>query len=248
MLDIESKADPVPPARYELLDSIIADATARLAFAPADIWRRSEHERILNVFKTIDQVLTDHGVLYPPGDFDVPSLRLGLCDQSLDGDVLRRILRVSYNARRRDWAANHMGQPFHIMDCDIASLVYLGVGDALGIELHLVDLPDHMFVRFILGDGSHINWDTNDASSPTDDDFARDFDISKSQVESRAYLATLTREQARGYIYSMRAANWEQKRELGKAIADLQQSLALYPQSPQTRAALARLTAMRDRP
>ena len=83
-------------------------------------------------------MLTDHNVLYPPGDYDVTSLRAGLTPQHYDKAELDRIFQIHLNKRRREHAQAHAAEAFYILDCDISSMVYVGIGEALGLDLHLV--------------------------------------------------------------------------------------------------------------
>lgn len=243
VLDIDAGESPVSQAKYALLDSIIDDAKQRISYdANVDDPKamRKQAERVL---RTIDQVLTDHNVLYPPGNYDVTSLRAGLTPQHYDKPALERILRVALNKRRREHARAHVAEAFYILDCDISSMVYVGVGEALGLDLHLVDLPDHMFVRWKLGDGSHLNWDTNDAETIPDKEYASDYSLGKRIRKERIYLATMTRREEEGFAYFLRATRLEEDGENNRAIADLIKARELYPQSTQAASELAWLYA-----
>lgn len=246
VLDIDAGESAVSAAKYALLDSIIDDAKRRVSYDakiddPAAM--RKQAERVL---RTIDEVLTDHNVLYPPGDYDVTSLRAGLTPQHYDKAQLERILRVGLNKRRREHARAHADDAFYILDCDISSIVYVGVGDALGLDLHLVDLPDHMFVRWKLGDGSHLNWDTNDAQTIPDKEYASDYSLGKRIRKQRIYLATMKRREEEGFAYFLRATRLEEDGENKRAIADLIKARELYPQSTQAASELAWLYATTD--
>jgi hypothetical protein len=246
VLDIDAGEAPVSQAKYALLDSIIDDAKRRVSYdAKIDDPKamRRQAQRVLGV---IDEVLTDHNVLYPPGDYDVTSLRAGLTPQHYDKAQLDRILDVGLNGRRRKHARAHADEPFYILDCDISSIVYVGVGEALRLDLHLVDLPDHMFVRWKLGDGSHLNWDTNSARTIPDAEYASDYDLGKRIRKERIYLATMTRREEEGYAYFLRATRSEEDEQNTRAIADLVKARELYPQSTQAASELAWLYATTD--
>ena len=243
VLDIDSGEAPVSQAKYALLDSIIDDAKKRIVYNATLQDPQAQRDQAELILATIDQVLTDHNILYPPGDYDVTSLRAGLTPQHYDKDALARILRVPINKRRRDHARAHATEPFYILDCDISSFVYIGVADAIGLDLHLVDLPDHMFVRWELEDGSHLNWDTNDAQEVTDKELASDYGLGKRIRKQRIYLASMTRREAEGFAYFLRATRFEERDEDAKAIADLKKARDLYPQSTQVASELAWLYA-----
>jgi tetratricopeptide (TPR) repeat protein len=245
VLDVESQATWVSPAKYDLLDSMIESVKSRIAYDPAPGNPRQERRQALHLLRTIDAVLTEHGVVYPPGDYDTTSLRLGLSPQHFDRATLDRLLRVPLNARRRDHARANPRGPFHVLDCDTASLVYLGIADGCGFgdHLHLVDLPDHMFVRWEFSDGSHLNWDTNDASIVEDREYSADYELSKNLRRRRVYLSSMTRDEAKGHVYFLRAGAYENRGDLASSIADMEKVLQLIPQSTQAKSDLAWLYA-----
>jgi tetratricopeptide (TPR) repeat protein len=243
-LDIDAGEAPVSPAKYALLDAIIDDVKARVTYDAGLDDARDRRRHAEHVLKTIDEVLTEHNVLYPPGDCDVVSLRSGLAPQRLDDATLKAALRVGVNARRREHALRHKDEPFHILDCDTGGILYVGVAQALGFDgLHLVDLPDHMFVRWDLGDGKHLNWDTNEAVEVSDRDFVKDYGLGKRLRKQRVYLSSMTAREAEGFVYFLRAARFQERDEDTKAIADLEKARELYPQATQVWGDLAWLYA-----
>jgi tetratricopeptide (TPR) repeat protein len=246
VLDAEAEADFVSPDRYAKLDAMIADVKSRVTIDRTIKDVREERKQARRILKAIDETLTRHNVLFPPGETDCTALRIGLAPQKLSEKDFERILRSGMNARREDHARENPAGPFFMMDCDMTSLLYLGIGDALGVELRLVDLPDHMFVRWPLSDGTYMNWDTNVAGSIDDKEYASDYELSKKIRKSRVYLATMTREESRGYVYSLRAARHEEKERMTEALADLETAHKLYPQSTQIKNELAFLYATMD--
>jgi hypothetical protein len=244
VLDIDAAEAPVAAERYALLDRIIDEVKQRLDDAPVpkDAGPR-DAQRVLD---TIDDVLTEQNFLYPPGDYDVVSLRSALAPQHFDRDALDRILRVDVNKRRRAHARDHADGPFYVIDCDISSFVYVGVGEALGADLRLVDLPDHMFVRWEFADGRHLNWDTNDAEVVPDQEYAADYGLGKRLRKQRVYLSSMTRKEAEGFAYYLRATRYEERGQDALAIADLEKARELYPQSTQAKGELAWLYATAD--
>jgi tetratricopeptide (TPR) repeat protein len=243
VLDIDAAEAPVPPARYAMLDDIIDDVKARVTYDPTLKDPEAQRRQAGLILDTVDDVLTDHNFLYPPGDYDVTSLRSALAPQTYDRDTLERLLRVDVNRRRKAHARAHAGEPFYIIDCDISSFIYIGVADALGFDLRLVDLPDHMFVRWELPDGSHLNWDTNDAAVVPDEEYASDYNLGKQLRGQRVYLSSMTRREAEGFAYYLRATRFELRDQEERAIADLEKARELYPQSTQARSELAWLYA-----
>lgn len=242
-LDVEAEADFVSADKYALLDAIVEDCRRRVTYDRAVTDPECARLQATDVLLAIDAALLEHGVLYPPGEYDVPSLRLGTSPQRFDDATLAKVLKVDENARRRGRALKHAREPFYVMDCDIGSIVYVGVAEALGVELKLVDLPDHMFVRWDLPDGTHINWDTNDARHVEDAELIADYHLGRDLLRRRVYMAGMTPREADGYILSLRAERWDDKERPAEAIADLKRAAELYPQSTGIRNDLAWLYA-----
>jgi hypothetical protein len=243
VLDIDSGEAPASAEKYALLDEIIDDAKQRITYDPGvhdPDERIKQAERIL---RQIDDVMTDHNFLYPPEGYDVTSLRAALAPQRYDKQQLERILRVGFNKRRVDHARAHADQPFYIIDCDISSFVFVAIGDALGIDLHLVDLPDHMFVRWELSDGGHVNWDTTEGAVVSDKEYASDYSMKKRLRKRRVYLSSMTEREAEGFAYFLRGQRFEDRDQPAKSLADMEKAHALYPQSTQAASELAWLYA-----
>jgi hypothetical protein len=243
VLDIDAGEAPVAAGRYALIDSIIDDVKERVTYDAGLKDARAQVRQAERILGAIDDVLTEHGFVFPPGDFDVVSLRSALAPQRFDRDQLERVLRVPVNQRRKTHARGHADGPFYVIDCDISSFIYVGVGEALGADVRLVDLPDHMFVRWQLGDGSHLNWDPNDAEVVADKEYAADYGLGKRLRKRRVYLSSMTRREAEGFAYFLRATRLEERGEDARAIADLEKARALYPQSTQAKSELAYLYA-----
>jgi hypothetical protein len=243
VLDIDAGEAPVSAEKYALLDGLIDDLKGRVTYDATVKDPKAQRKQALRVLRAIDDVLTARNFLYPPGDFDVVSLRSALAPQTLDGRVLERVLRVGENQRRREHAREQGDGPFYVIDCDTSSFVYIGLAEALGVELKLVDLPDHMFVRWELADGSHVNWDTNGAEAITDREYAEDYGLGKRLRKKRVYLASMTRAEAEGFAYFLRGSRWEERGEDARAIADLEKARTLYPQCTMLKSDLAWLYA-----
>lgn len=240
VLHLDAEEGPVPADRYALLDSMIDDVKRRVSYDASVVdpkLRRRQAERVL---RAIDEVFTERNFLYPPEDYDVVSLRSALAPQRYTEAELERILRVGVNHRRASHARAHAGEAFYIIDCDISSFIYVGIAEALGVkDLHLVDLPDHMFVRWEVGDGSHVNWDTNDAEVVSDKEYASDYRLGKRLRKGRVYLASMTGREAEGFVLFLRATRFEERGEDARAMADLERARELYPQSTQVKSELA---------
>ena len=245
VLDLESQATPVSAAKYAVLDSIIDSVKERIDFDRDIEDPAAQRRQAIRILGEIDRALIEHNVVYPPGQYDTTELRLGLSPQTFDRETLRQLQRTHLNARRFKTARPDLAKPFYVLDCDTCSFVYVGIADACGFgdRLHLVDLPDHMFVRWEFSDGSHLNWDTNDATVVEDKEYAKDYDLTKRLRRGRVYLASMTRDEARGHVYYLRAGTYENRGEIENSIADMEKVVELIPQSTQAKSDLAWLYA-----
>lgn len=136
VLDIESEACFVPDASYRLLDTLVDESIRDLGFTGTNEARATA----VQTSNTIASALARHNFgLYIPTD--------------TLGDTLEY--------------RNHLGESErHIADCDTSSLIYLTVADVLRKPASLVEitLPSgagHNYVRWDLGAGSYLDWDTN---------------------------------------------------------------------------------------
>jgi hypothetical protein len=245
VLDLESQATPVSHAKYAVLDSIIDAVKQGIDYDPSITDPAAERRQAVRILREIDRALIEHNVVYPPGEYDTTELRLGLSPQTFDRDTIRQLQRTHLNARRFKNTRPDPARPFYVLDCDTCSFVYIGIADACGFgdRLHLVDLPDHMFVRWEFSDGSHLNWDTNDASVVEDKEYAKDYDLTKRLRRGRVYLASMTRQEAKGHVYYLRAGTYENRGDIANSIADMEKVVELIPQSTQAKSDLAWLYA-----
>lgn len=232
VLEIESTVMTVTPEHRRRLDAILADARESIRLDAGSAEKKAEAVRVL---KAIDGLLKRHNVVYPPDEPGTDTLAEGLTPVKLQGQKLKRVLKHGLNGRRAAHIRQHLGEEFLLMDCDITALMYVAVGEAIGADIRLVDLPDHMFVRFHLSGSESVNWDTNEARSVPDREYAKDYDLTDGQLEDGIYLRSLSRDEALGYIYAVRAEKHEDRGETAKAVADYEHSLELYARCPGTR-------------
>ena len=85
-----------------------------------------------------------------------------------DLNDLRELRNQSHNIRRIKFIDADNSGPFYVVDCDIASFIYLAIAEVMKYPLHLVEIPRHDFVRWEIGPGSSVNFETMDGFE-TDD-------------------------------------------------------------------------------
>ncbi len=239
ILDLEAEVTPVPKASRELLDSIFAAARKSIDFDPAVKDPAARKRQAIHILKTIDSILTEHNILFPPGDDDVPSLSAGLAERTLDDAAFEEACILLENKRRAKYLEAHRKEKMHCMDCDISSIVYVGIGEAIGADIRMVDLPGHVFVRWHFNDTDYFDWDTNNAQEDNDRDYKKSEELTDRQIKDRIYLASLSRDEALGYCYDLRADSFAKIKKFDRAVADYRRAMELYPQAPIPRRDLA---------
>ncbi|MBI3334285.1 hypothetical protein HYZ97_02260 [Candidatus Pacearchaeota archaeon] len=59
------------------------------------------------------------------------------------------------------------------LDCDLYSLIYLGVAERCILPLSVVDLPGHWFIRWHFSPDEYLNWETTSAQEISDLEYLR---------------------------------------------------------------------------
>jgi hypothetical protein len=206
-LDIESEACLVPASAYQLLDDIIDAVLAKAASLPKTQDHNSKIRYVLAVSRILGEVLVDKG--------------FKLCNVDTLGDALET-----------SGPANQSST--HYADCDTGSLILLTVAENLGLSAALVEilLPSgagHNFVRWNIGDGSYVDWDTNgrtQCSAPNE------------SVSFRG--KAMTREQIKSYLLSMRANYGWSKTSAYRSYSEIHElelkddrdAISLFPEHP----------------
>ncbi len=109
-------------------------------------------------------------------------------------------------------------------DCDTGSFLFLSVAQRADLPLELVEVPEHNFVRWV-SEGSHLNWDINDATSYTDARYIDGWYVSRhvdpdSDPTFGGYMVPHTRSHIDGYhdfllgLYAGRANDAALKEQL----------------------------------
>jgi hypothetical protein len=68
--------------------------------------------------------------------------------------------------RKRYAAPNN---PLYYVDCDMGSQLFVALGEMLGWDIRLAEIPKHNFVRWHLSQSEAVNWDWSDCVSRNDD-------------------------------------------------------------------------------
>jgi len=207
-LDDELGAGDVTPAMYAILDTLIDEGLTVLKPIPAHLSADQAKDFAVDALKTIDCILLRHGFVYP-GKGLVQLLSDGLGPTMYDDPVFRNQLRnQSHNVRREKFIDARGAGPFYVVDCDIASYIYLAIAEVMKYPLHLIEIPKHNFVRWEFGSGSFIDFETMDGFKTDDDYYKTIWGIPASFVGRGGILETMNVKQALAYHYATVAISW----------------------------------------
>jgi hypothetical protein len=218
-LNDERGVGPVDSTEYATLDAILDDARARLKPIPTDLDRPAYDAFALDALRTVDCVLVSHGFVYP-GIGLVQLLSDGL-DRTTFADTryYRALLASPHNTGRTDFIEKRKPGPYYVVDCDIASFMYLAVGDVMKYPISMVDLPMHNFVRWNRPDRSYIDFETMDGVQTDDSYYQSHWGIPVSFLGMPGVLTTMTQGQLLAYHYFTTALAIVWKHDYPAAIA-----------------------------
>ena len=110
------------------------------------------------------------------------------------------------------------GATFYRFDCDTGSMVHLSVWERLGKPVFLVELPEHVFIRWQLSESNWVNWDVNASASYTDQRYRRRFALPKEEEERMKFLQNMPQQEVKMYHLSLLAKMAHQRGDLDKAV------------------------------
>src|ERR1019366_2983870 len=161
-LDLEQGVGPVTDSEYAILDAVIDEAKTRLKPIPAGLDDVPYKQFAVDSLKTIDCILVSHGFVYP-GIGLVQLLSDGL-DPTMfsDAKYYQALLLSPHNAGRTSFIEQRKPGPYYVVDCDIASYMYLAIAEIMKYPLAMVQMPLHNFVRWKRPGGGYIDFETMD--------------------------------------------------------------------------------------
>lgn len=226
LLELESQYIDIPAESFDLLQAILKEGVEALGENAVE--PLTPQEAIL-ASKAVSQVLARHNFYQPMSDEVAPStIGEALTPVSLSEDELSSLLKFDANAvRARDYDP---GQPIYLVDCDMGSLLMMGVFERMGWDTRLVRAPIHMFLRWHLQDGATVNWDWSNLGSFEDDLYllARKT-TAREQVRQRTYLSSLSVDEARGNFIGLIGSSTYNTED---AVLLLRQAIELAPNNP----------------
>ncbi len=227
LLERERGAGPVTPSEFAILDSLIDEGVSRLRPIPTNLSDRDYDTFAGQALRTIDCVLVRHGFVYP-GKGLVQLLSDGLDPTMYPTSTdVQSLLNSGHNLGRQEFIKARAPGPFYVVDCDIASFIYLGIAEQMSYPLYLVDMPLHNFVRWVRYDGRFIDFETMDGSVTSDAYYVSGWSIPAGFVGVGGILTTMSRPQVIAYadFTSGNALIW--KGEYTKAIKKYEDGVSL---------------------
>lgn len=140
--------------------------------------------------------------------------------------------------------------------CSNMPMLHLAIGWRLGWPLKAVVTRDHMWCRWDDGEpgpddgGSYFNLEatasTNEGggwggfSTPSDEQYIKDFQTPLEAIESGSDLASLTARQTLGVLLQQRAGYWRANEHPHRAFADMRLAAECFPQNVDIQSTLAK--------
>lgn len=196
LLKLEQSVRQVPADVEILFSAALDDATASALRVKRNPKTRDEAVAVLSA---IQEVLARYNFLQPPDEKDWPqTLGIALTKRSFSAEELDNVLRDPDNTER----AKHINRakPFYFVDCDMGSQFFIAVGERLGWDIRLVEVPRHNFVRWHLSEAVKVNWDWTRWQSSEDSSYLV---TSEDPRVSALYLRSLDPREARGYYVGL---------------------------------------------
>ncbi|MEW4486895.1 hypothetical protein AB1L42_02380 [Thalassoglobus sp. JC818] len=199
ILDLESEVSEVTDTHYEFLEQLLSEAESLFA-NPEKLSKTTSRNEAMRAMASIGQLLARHGF----------RLRLGV--NSLSEMLTRR--------------SDRYGRIYYEYDCDTSSLLYVSIGERLGLPITFVEskIPgstvNHNYVRWDFGNSTGIDWDTNGR-------FVR-----RPAVVGKFYGRSFSSERLLAYAYFMRGKTWDEQGNPLKSIQDYRRASAIDPGHP----------------
>lgn len=239
-LDVEAKLNTVSAEMYDLVDEVIRRVKARLlASAPQDFESREDYA--LNALATIDEVMTELNFVFPPSSRSIVTFGQSLTPTKLTKDELTAVFGMSVNARRRDHIRENYDKDFFLADCDTGSVMYLAVGEALDLPVFLVEVPQHIFVRWYFDDKEYLNWETTGGLSHSDKHYIRNDNIPLAAIDKGIYLSKMDRSTTIGFANCLVGMVQRRNKAFAEARASFKIGMQTYVGSPLALHSFARL-------
>lgn len=227
VLDEDRRAENVPSTIYKRLDAVVLRVESEVSVG--DVTTIDEARAVL---EEVEKVITSTNFVCSIPYYLVHSFSQGLLEKDLD----RQLINVAENGLRRSHIIANEQELFSHVDCDLSSLLYLSIAEALALPLRMVEVPDHNFVRWRLNDDTHLNWDTNFGFNKyKDSGYAARYGVDPEQSANGVYLTDLSTDNVEGYFCFVRGLTFQRVSLYADAVGEYRKGIIKYPQSPAAR-------------
>ncbi len=116
-------------------------------------------------------------------------------------------------------------------DCK-TSIIYVAVGEALGLPIKAVVVPNHLFVRHELPTGETINWETLYGKTVPDKQYIQKHRVPEVSMLNGAYMRSLNPGELTALHYVIVGKAWARRQEHDKAMRHYNEAVRRYPSCP----------------
>lgn len=204
----------------------------------------SDDEEAIATLKKLSAVLAMRNFVQPPTQDDwTDTVSDALTDPKLTPSETEAALSYHRNLPRLEFIDS--AQSVYFMDCDIASLFIISVGQMVGWDMRLVTVPKHAFLRWEYEPGKFVNWDWTHWRSRSDQDYAESaisaLRGNAAPVRFGAYLRSQTHDETRASFFMLPDFTIESMAEKKELVNDVLE-LAGTAYSPRNNIAWAIVT------
>lgn len=226
-LDMERGAGPVTSSEYAILDDVIDEAKKRLRPIPSGLDDAAYEAFAIDSLKTIDCVLVSHGFVYP-GIGLVQLLSDGLDPTMFSHPAYyQALVNHRHNLGRTTFIEQRKPGPYYVVDCDIASFMYLAVAEVMNYPLAMVQMPLHNFIRWLRPSGGYFDFETMDGRETDDGYYQALWGIPQRFLGTPGVLTTMNSRQLLAYEHFGVAISLTWKRDIPHAIGEYEKAISV---------------------
>lgn len=203
---------------YEELDRLIGDIAGKMV-----VKNSYSAQDALDAFDTLSKLLFENRFIYV-------DVRSSLTDALILTNLNNKDIEKMMNPKEKEYVAIHQNEKFYKSDCFSKSILFVSIGETLGLPIHAVLAPSHVFVRWQFPDGSYVNWETTSNQSFPDSFYMKNRKISADAVKNGAYLKSLNSKETIGIIYDNVSRYFFEQKSYDRVLYFLDKALENNPQ------------------
>jgi tetratricopeptide (TPR) repeat protein len=130
--------------------------------------------------------------------------------------------------------------------CLSLSILYLSIGERLGLDLYGVVVPGHFFVRYDNGRARYNIETTSNGASPPDEHYRTKFNVPEGSRDS-IYMKNLNKRQSLGCFFNNLGNVYSEIGDMDTAMLALERAVAINPTLSESRANLGNIYLQKNR-